>query len=60
LKTVFLSSGIPDKHRKIADSERHKIAMAGAQSTLILLNAPERDVLTLQIEQVGSKNVLSW
>lgn len=58
---MFFPSGrIPDKQRKIDDIERHQIAMAGAESTLILPKAPERDVLTIQIEQVGSENALSW
>jgi hypothetical protein len=60
MKTVFLSGRIPDKYRKIAINERQQIATEGAESTLILLKVPERDALTLQMEQVGSKNALSW
>lgn len=60
MKTVFLSGRIPDKQRKIAANERQQIATAGTESTLILLKVPERDNLTLQMEQVGSKNALSW
>jgi hypothetical protein len=60
MKTVFLSGRVPDKHRKIAINERQQITTEGAESTLILLKVPERDNLTLQMEQVGSKNALSW
>lgn len=51
---------MPDKHRKIAIEKRWRLATAGAESILILLKVPERDVLTLQMEQVGSENELSW
>jgi hypothetical protein len=60
IKTVFLSGIMPDKHRKIAIEKRWRLATAGAESILILLKVPERDVLTLQMEQVGSENELSW
>jgi hypothetical protein len=59
MKTVFLSGKIPDIHRKIAINERWRLATTGMESTLILLKVPERDVLTLQMEQVGSENELS-
>jgi hypothetical protein len=36
------------------------LATAGAESILILLKVPENVVLTLQIEQAGDKNELSW
>jgi hypothetical protein len=35
------------------------MATAGAESMLFLLNVPEMDVLTLQMEQERSKNELS-
>ena len=60
MKTVFLSGKMPDKHRKIAIEKRWRLATAGAESILILLKVPERDALTLQMEQVGSENELSW
>jgi hypothetical protein len=60
MKTVFLSGRIADKHRKIAINERERLATAGAESILILLKVPENVVLTLQIEQAGGKNELSW
>lgn len=60
IKTVFLSGRIPDKHRKMAVNERKRIATAGAETTLLLLKVPERDVLTLQMEQEGSVSRLSW
>jgi len=47
------------KHRKITIDKRWMLATAGAESTLILLKDPERDVLTLQMEQVGNENELS-
>ena len=59
IKTVFLSGKMPDKHRKITIDKRWILATAGAESILILLKVPERDVLTLQMEQVGSENELS-
>jgi hypothetical protein len=60
MNKVFLSGIIPDKVKEIAINERQIIAAAGAESTLILLKAPERDVFTLQMEQPGCKNALSW
>jgi hypothetical protein len=59
MKTVFLSGKMPHKHRKIAIDTRWMLVTGGAESTLILLKDPERDVLTLQMEQVGSENELS-
>ena len=59
MKTVFLSGNMLHKHRKIANDKRWVLATAGAESILILLEVPERDVLTLQMEQVGSENELS-
>ena len=60
MKTVCLSDKMSDKHRKIVINKRRRLAAAGAESTLILLKVPERDILTLQIEQVGNENDLSW
>jgi hypothetical protein len=59
MKTVFLSGVIPDKHKKITIDKRWMLATAGAESTLVLLKVPKRDVLTLQMEHVGSENELS-
>ena len=59
MKTVFLSGKMLHKHRKITIDKRWMLATAGAESTLILLKDPERDVLTLQMEQVGNENELS-
>lgn len=59
MKMAFLSGKRPDKHRKSAIEKRQRLATGGAESTLILLKVPERDVLTLQMEQVGSENELS-
>jgi hypothetical protein len=59
MKTVFLSGNMPHKQRKITIDKRWMLATAGAESTLILLKDPERDVLPLQMEQVGSENELS-
>jgi hypothetical protein len=59
MKTVFLSGNMPHKHRKIAIDKRWMLATGGAESILILLKDPERDVLTLQMEQVGNENEVS-
>jgi hypothetical protein len=59
IKTVFLSDKMPDKRGKIAIEKRQRLMTPGAESILILLKVPEMDVLTLQIEQVRSKNELS-
>jgi hypothetical protein len=50
---------MPDKHKEIAVNVRQRIATAGAESTLTLLKDPERDILTLQMEQVVDKKELS-
>jgi hypothetical protein len=60
MNKVFLSGIMPDKVKEIAINERQIIAVAGAESTLILLKVPKRDVFTLQMEQPGCKNTLSW
>jgi hypothetical protein len=59
IKTVFLSDKMPDKNGKIAMEKRQRLMIPGAESILILLKVPEMDVLTLQMEQVRSKNDLS-
>jgi hypothetical protein len=60
MKTVCLSGKIPDKHRKMVINKRLILATVGVESILILLKVPERDVLTLHMEQLGNENVLLW
>jgi hypothetical protein len=60
IKVDFLLRTIPDKHRKIKIDERLTIAMEEAESSLSLLNVPDKDALTLQIAQERSKKELSW
>lgn len=59
IKTFFLSGKMPDKHGKIAIEKRQRLMTPGAESILVLLKVPEMDDLTLQMEQVRSKNDLS-
>jgi hypothetical protein len=60
IEAVILSGRIPVKHRHIEIDNVCKQATTGTESTLILMNVAERDVLTLQIEQVGREKELSW
>lgn len=55
-----MSRRMPDEHRKIAVNSRGKPAPAGAELILILLKVPLSDALSLQMEQVGDPNELSW
>jgi len=60
MKMFLFSCKMPDKQRKIEINKRCRLATAGAESTLILLNAPLMDALSLQMEQVGDQKELSW
>jgi len=60
MKKLFLAFKIPDKQRKIVINKRCGPATAGAKSPLVLLKVPLRDALSLQMEQMGDPNELSW
>lgn len=49
-----------DNARKIAVEPREIAATAGAASILFLLNVPERELFTLQMEHEVNKKERSW
>ena len=49
-----------DNTRKIAVEPREIAATAGGESILFLLNVPERELFTLQMEHEVNKKERSW